>query len=303
MQPLTRTHLIVAAGVAALDESPSAVALGGGAARVALAAVRRGHRAAIVSRIGQDERGDTVLSALAEAGVETTHVQRDPDHDTPRVLRRPDGTPNPAADERETAAEWLQWDHDLEDVARRADSVVFGLASWRGGQSRSEERRLLDAAETAIRIAVLPDRSVSGCADAPLDRTLAMSALDAAQLVVADRAALRRLTTVDGTDETFFLAAVTALSRARGVEAFVVPPEPGHEPVGLVIGTRGDAARWTVTGRPSAGAGAGEGANATQSALAADEHARLAVVCAVHGTFDRSPDGLADAIGRDRVPQ
>lgn len=287
MQPLTRTHLIAAAGIAALEESPTTRAPGGGAVRTARAAARRGHRGVVVGRIGQDERGDALLGALAELDVDVTHVQRDPDRDTARVLRRPDGTSDDATDARESAADWLQWDHDLEDVARRADAVIFGLATWRSGQTRSEERRLLDAAGTAIRIANLGDRTASGRLDADVDRGTAMDALDAASLVVADRAALRALTTADGTDETFFIAAVTALSRARGVEAFIVPPEAGGAPVGLVIGTRGDAARWPTT------------ADGDESTIA-DQYAAISVACAVHATFDRSPDGLADAIARDQ---
>jgi ribokinase len=53
-------------------------ACGGKGANQAVGAARLGARVALVSRIGNDQRGDTVLAALRADGVDATHVSRDP---------------------------------------------------------------------------------------------------------------------------------------------------------------------------------------------------------------------------------
>jgi ribokinase len=57
----------------AFDEAP-----GGKGANQAVAVARLGSRVAFIGRIGEDARGDQLLSRLQAEGVETTHVVRDP---------------------------------------------------------------------------------------------------------------------------------------------------------------------------------------------------------------------------------
>lgn len=52
---------------------------GGRGAHHALASVRLGARTAFVGRVGDDERGDAVVRQLAQEGVDTTYVERDPE--------------------------------------------------------------------------------------------------------------------------------------------------------------------------------------------------------------------------------
>lgn len=61
------------AGVPAFDR-----AIGGAESNVACALARTGHTARWVSRVGTDGFGDHLLAAVADCGVDTAHVQRDP---------------------------------------------------------------------------------------------------------------------------------------------------------------------------------------------------------------------------------
>ena len=67
--------------------------LGGDALNEALALARLGHRPALVSKVGEDAAGDVIVSALGQAGVDTSCVARERGLDTGIniVLVRPDG--------------------------------------------------------------------------------------------------------------------------------------------------------------------------------------------------------------------
>lgn len=70
--------------------------LGGSAANVAVAAARYGHRAALISRTGDDPFGRFIRRSLAELGVDPTWVGVDPELPTPVTfceLFPPDGFP------------------------------------------------------------------------------------------------------------------------------------------------------------------------------------------------------------------
>ena len=60
--------------------------VGGSPTNVAVAAARHGHRAAVVTKVGADALGDYVIARLAEWGVDTRYIGRDPDALTPVVL-------------------------------------------------------------------------------------------------------------------------------------------------------------------------------------------------------------------------
>ncbi|WP_436318479.1 sugar kinase [Streptomyces caniferus] len=53
-------------------------AIGGAESNVACTLARTGHTARWISRVGADGFGDHLLAAIADCGVDTTHVQRDP---------------------------------------------------------------------------------------------------------------------------------------------------------------------------------------------------------------------------------
>lgn len=60
--------------------------VGGSPTNVAVAAAQHGRRAAVVTKVGTDELGDYVIARLAEWGVDTRYIGRDPAALTPVVL-------------------------------------------------------------------------------------------------------------------------------------------------------------------------------------------------------------------------
>ena len=182
-----------------LRETPRDVVPDGLAARVAVEAAGLGQKGVVVARIGQDDAGDRLITALSAAGVTTEHIQLDPDLPTGRVIDRPLGGVLHRYEDTRVAFDNLQWDFDLEDVAHEADAVVFGLLSRRGGQSRSEEHRFLSQCDAALKIFDVTRRDSKAT-----DRRHLTTGLDLADGVVID-------------DEGLSIAVPTAV--ANGVPA------------------------------------------------------------------------------------
>lgn len=162
------------------DASP-----GGLAADVALTAARLGHRGIPVSRLGQDDAADAVRRTLEAAGVELAHLQSDPDLPTGRLsIRTIAGRTTRSLDDL-AAFDLLQWDFDLEDLARRADVIMFSALGRRHGQARSTVDRTLDFAKQSLRVFDLTTRAAG-----ELERSVYALGLDAAEALIMDRAAL-----------------------------------------------------------------------------------------------------------------
>lgn len=74
-----------------LDATAFQEGCGGKGANQAVGAARLGARVALVARVGRDARGEAVVSALKAAGVDVSHVSRDPELLTGVALCQVDG--------------------------------------------------------------------------------------------------------------------------------------------------------------------------------------------------------------------
>ena len=209
---------IVGLGEALLVEHPDRTEAAGLAAAVARASVRLGHCGIAISRVGQDRPADALLALLAESGVDTTHIQRDPDLPTGRVIVRPAGGRIERYLDERAAFDNLQSDFDLEDVAQQADAVVFGLLTRRGGQTRSQENRFLEACGVAVKLFDLTNR-----ADGEIDRGPALSGLELADAALVDPVTLRALR--HGPESSPWREAALRLLHDASL-AFVITAEP-----------------------------------------------------------------------------
>lgn len=148
---------VVGIGEALFDVFPDAAALGGAPLNMVVhahaLAQRRGGRAVLVSRVGQDARGEELLGGLRERGLDVSYIQSDPDRPTGEVFVTVDDAGQPTYEIAPNAA-WdnLQFDPDLEDLARHTDAVCFGTLAQRDAQSRNAVLRFLDAARRAVRL-------------------------------------------------------------------------------------------------------------------------------------------------------
>jgi fructokinase len=157
MHMMSSRFTIVGLGEALFDIFPDAQILGGAPLNVAVHAQQlatpRGGSAAVVSRVGQDDLGRQIVEALGERGVDTACIQTDPDRDTGKVYVGADSRGEPTFDIVEDVAwDWLQFDPDLDDLARRCAAVSFGSLAQRTAQSRNTIYRFLEASRRAIRM-------------------------------------------------------------------------------------------------------------------------------------------------------
>lgn len=180
---MMRQRTIIGMGEALLVERPEGVAAGGLALDTAIHAQRAGHVGVPISRIGQDMLANELLTMLGELGIDTSHLQSDPDLKTGQlVIRRFGGEEQRRLDAR-AAFDNMQWDFDLEDVAQQCDAAVFGLLACRDGQARSVHERLLSECRGAVRVCDLTnvDR------DADDNRGIALSLLQVAEVAIVNR--------------------------------------------------------------------------------------------------------------------
>ncbi len=119
---------------------------GGAPANFAFHAAQLGCHAAVLSRVGHDERGEELLALLQAGGVVTDWIQCDEEHatgtvevdtsrpDQPRFVIRP-----------EAAWDYLEWTPQWQEVAGKAAAVCFGTLAQRSSRSRDTLRQLLSS--------------------------------------------------------------------------------------------------------------------------------------------------------------
>jgi fructokinase len=142
--------IIVGLGEALFDIFPEAEILGGAPLNVAVHAhqllQKRGGRGVVGSRVGQDDLGEAVRRELQNREMDAAFVQSDPDNPTGRVHVGVDQHGEPDYEIVDNVAwDWLQFDPDLEGLAKRCDAVCFGSLAQRNAQTRNTIYRFLES--------------------------------------------------------------------------------------------------------------------------------------------------------------
>ncbi|MCP9235991.1 carbohydrate kinase [Lewinella sp. JB7] len=142
---------IICFGEVLWDLLPERSIIGGAPLNVAYHAVRLGADAAIVSRVGNDERGRDLLTFLTDKGVDTRLIEID--------NNRPTGTvkvnfPTPESPVYEIVED-VAWDHLIgsqQTVAAvaGADALVFGSLACRSPANRELLLSLIDQSACAV---------------------------------------------------------------------------------------------------------------------------------------------------------
>ncbi|MHC5115000.1 MAG: PfkB family carbohydrate kinase [Planctomycetota bacterium] len=233
---MPRSLTIVGLGEALLMERPDGAQAAGLAAAVAVRAAELGHVGVVISRVGQDAPGAELTELLDAAGVNTTHLQSDPDLPTGRTIVRATGDVVARHLDARAAFDNLQWDFDLEDVAQQADAVVFSMLTRRSGQTRSEENRFLAACAGAIKI--LDMTTIDG---AP-DRRQALAALEIADGAIVHAEAVHAV--LPGSDGKP-LTDVAADVRRQSELSLLVTVEPAGAKTKVTV--HRDDGTWSAT--------------------------------------------------------
>ena len=181
----------------------------GAGAEVALRLAGDSMPVVLVSRIGHGEIGDRLIRNLRDAGVDCDSMQYDYDLPTLRSQAIVHDY------ERTTAFDQLQWDSDLETLARRAAILVVTSGIRRKGQARSTCDRAMLAAEGSPRIFLAQQDTA---AIGPVTRTLFGRALELSEVLVAAPEALEPLRIRTPSDATELLqrSALLAVLLTKG---------------------------------------------------------------------------------------
>lgn len=148
---------IVGIGEALYDVFPQREVIGGAPLNAVVHAQQLGQpfdaRGVLVSRVGQDAMGQRLLDELRDRGLSLDVMQTDPDNPTGRVYVDLDADGHPTYDIVEHVA-WdvIQFDFDLEDLARQCHAICFGSLAQREGQSRNTIYRFLDLAPRQVKL-------------------------------------------------------------------------------------------------------------------------------------------------------
>jgi len=139
---------IVGIGEILWDLLPSGRQLGGAPANFAYCSHLLGSRAAVVSRVGDDELGFEVRTGLRQAGIGDDFNAADTQHQTGTV--QVDVSPADQATFQYThSVAWdvLEWNGELDKLARSADAVCFGTLAQRSDTSRRTILKFVDSTQ------------------------------------------------------------------------------------------------------------------------------------------------------------
>ncbi|MFA7236039.1 MAG: PfkB family carbohydrate kinase [Phycisphaeraceae bacterium] len=149
---MANPRIIVGIGEALFDVFPDAQRLGGAPLNVAVHAQQLGDTGIVVSRVGQDDLADQIIAELRRRGMTTAHLQSDPDHPTGTVEVDASDPHAPRYNILPGAWDYLTYDGDLDEPARRCHGVCFGTLAQRNAPSRGTIYRFLVGAKNAERL-------------------------------------------------------------------------------------------------------------------------------------------------------
>jgi fructokinase len=130
------------------DLFPDGPRFGGATANYACHASRLGADVHMVSGVGQDERGETLLQVYGKHGVNTDLVQVLKDYPTGvvHVELTESGLPTFTIGENAAWDHW-EWNEKIEQAVRKTDALYFGTLGQRGHSPRVGIRRALEIAK------------------------------------------------------------------------------------------------------------------------------------------------------------
>lgn len=142
---------VVCFGEILWDILPNALLPGGAPMNVAYHLKQLGQHPAMISKIGNDEKGQAILQVLQEKGIDTRFVQTDKEHQTGVVY----ATPNEQHEMQYEIVQPVAWDFisniaELSSLVTQADYFLFGSLASRMEVSRSTLFSLLEKAKTKV---------------------------------------------------------------------------------------------------------------------------------------------------------
>lgn len=127
--------------------------LGGAPTNFAYHCQQLGDRGIVVSRVGDDELGRSIIDSLCHKGLETGYIQLDCNQKTGTVRVTIDAAGKPQFQcSTDVAFDYLEFDDQLHSLAQQADAVLFGTLAQRNNTARASIYNFLAAASHAFKI-------------------------------------------------------------------------------------------------------------------------------------------------------
>ena len=153
---MTKKPLITGIGEALYDLLPVGPVLGGAPLNAALQAhqigLYLGGHGVMVSRIGQDELGRSLIKRIKEHGMDHTFLQKDTNSGTGTVNITLNGTEPEYEITENVAWDKLEWSESLSNLANRCDAICFGTLGQRLEPAKSTIQKFIRTATQANRL-------------------------------------------------------------------------------------------------------------------------------------------------------
>lgn len=143
--------LITCFGEILWDNLPSGRMAGGAPMNVAYHLNRLGAESQMISRTGDDAAGKELIAFCSNIGLPTNLIQTDPAYPTGEVIGTVTANHEVVYDIRLGAAwDYIAYEPDFEQLAKRMDAFVFGSLASRNNVSRETLLQLLDHAKFKV---------------------------------------------------------------------------------------------------------------------------------------------------------
>lgn len=142
---------VVCFGEVLWDLLPNKALPGGAPANVAYHVKKMGCQPALITKIGLDEYGKSLVNLLSEAGVCTEYIDVDYEQPTGLVYARPNANHEVSYDiVNPSAWDFIGWKDEYQNLVKAAGYFVYGSLSSRNRVSRNTLYQLLEIANTKV---------------------------------------------------------------------------------------------------------------------------------------------------------
>jgi fructokinase len=144
-------HQVVCFGEVLWDILPSGAVPGGAPVNVAYHLYKQNKNPAVVTRIGNDEKGKELIDIFSTYGMCTGYFQIDEEHETGKVFAKPNEHHEVVYDiVKPVAWDFIKYEKKLDTLVSHADYFVFGSLAARSAESKKTLLQLLKSAKTKV---------------------------------------------------------------------------------------------------------------------------------------------------------
>jgi fructokinase len=147
----TNHHSVICFGEVLWDILPSAAVPGGAPMNVTYHLHKLQKNPALITRIGDDERGKELTKIFSSSGVCTDFFQMDHQHETGKVYANMNNDHEVVYDiVKPVAWDFISWNASLQQAVSESEYVIFGSLAGRSDVSRNTLFQLLESANKKV---------------------------------------------------------------------------------------------------------------------------------------------------------